>query len=400
MYKIHAQKGAEMKRWGVHTTAIHAGENPQDRDVAPPLHLSTTYRFESAEESAEAFETENLPIYTRWGNPTLDLLESKVAALEEGEAAVATASGMAATSTALLTLLQAGDHVVATTGLYSGTHNLLHRDLPRLGITTTLAQATDPTAFEKALQPHTRLIYLESPGNPVLALNDIATLVELARSRNIITMMDNTFATPFNQKPLLLGVDIVIHSATKFFCGHGDALGGVIVGSKVFIEEARRGPLRNYGGCLSPFNAWLISRGIQTFPLRMRRHNQNALAIAEWLSHHPAVAWMRYPGHPSHPQYALAQRQMPVGGGGVVVFELKGGLNAGIRLMNQVQLCTRTVSLGDTSTLITHPASTTHHSLPPQARQAAGITDGLIRLAVGLEDIGDLIEDLDQALTL
>lgn len=386
-------------RWGLSTLAIHVGETEgEERDVAPPLHMATTYRYRDAEEAAWAFETEEIPVYTRWGNPTLALLERKVAALEGGEAALATASGMAAISTALLTVLQAGDHLVATTGLYSGTYHLVTHDLPRLGIETTLVPADDPAAFEAALRPNTRAIYLESPGNPTLVLNDVEAVAAIARRHGLLTLMDNTFATPYNQRPLDLGVDVVIHSATKFLCGHGDAVGGVIVGREEFIAEARRGPLRHFGGCLSPFNAWLIVRGLHTFPLRMARHNENALRVAKWLASHPAVEWVRYPWHPSHPQHELARRQMPGGGGGVVVFELKGGLAAGRHLLDRVRLCVRAVSLGDTRTLITHPASTTHASVPPDARRQAGITDGLVRLAVGLEDAEDIIADLDQAL--
>jgi len=386
-----------MKPWGTHTTAIHAGEPPEERDIATPIHMATTFRFTGAEEAAQAFEEEHLPIYTRWGNPTTRVLEEKIAALEHGEDALAAASGMAAVTTAILATVQAGDHIVATTGLYSGTYNFVMHDLPRYGITTTLAEATDSCAFEAALQPNTRLIYLESPGNPTLSLNDITAITQIAREHGILAIMDNTFATPYNQRPLDLGVDAVVHSATKFLGGHGDAIAGLLIGSQTFIQEAKR-PLRQLGGCISPFNAWLIARGLQTFPLRMERHNANALHVAAWLADHPAVAWVRYPWDPHHPQHALAQEQMPGGGGGVVVFELKGGLQAGAWLLNHVQLCACTVSLGDTHTLITHPASTTHHSVPREARLASGITDGLVRLAVGLEDLEDILMDLEQAL--
>ena len=387
-----------MKEWRMQTTAIHAGEADQERDVAPPIHLANTYRFQDAEEAARAFETEALPIYTRWGNPTINMMERKIAALEGGEAAVATASGMNAVSAALLAELQAGDHLVATTGLYSGTYHLITEDLPRFGVEVTLAEATNAAAFEESLKPNTRIIYLESPGNPTLALNDLAAIAQLAKTYMLRTIVDNTFATPYNQRPLALGIDTVIHSATKFLCGHGDAMGGAVVGDADFIQRVLKGPIRRFGGCIAPFNAWLIARGIHTFPLRMARHNENALHIAVWLAEHPGVAWVRYPWHPDHPQHELAKQQMPGGGGGVVVFELKGGLEAGARLMNRVELCTRTVSLGDTRTLITHPASTTHHSVPREARLASGITDGLVRFAVGLEDVEDIIADLDQAL--
>ncbi len=385
------------KTWGIHTRAIHAGDE-DTRDVAPPLHLTNTYRFHSAEEAARAFETEALPIYTRWGNPTLALMEHKIAALEGAEAAVATASGMAAVSAALLTALQAGDHVIATTGLYSGTYHLIAEELPRYGITVTEVAGDDPGNFAAAIRPATRAIYLESPGNPTLGLNDLAAIANVARAHGVTTLVDNTFATPYNQRPLDLGIDVVIHSATKFLGGHGDAMGGAVAGSSDFITRARKGAIRKFGGCIAPFNAWLIARGIETFPLRMARHNANALRVAEWLSERPDVAWVRYPWHAAHPQHALARQQMPGGGGGVVVFELAGGTKAGVRLLDGVQLITRTVSLGDTRTLITHAASTTHRSVPRAARAAAGITDGLVRLAVGLEDIEDIVADLDRAL--
>jgi cystathionine beta-lyase/cystathionine gamma-synthase len=388
-----------MKRsWGLHTKAIHTGMDIEPRDVTPPIHMANTFIFESAEEAATAFEREDQPIYTRWGNPTTAVMEQKIAALESAEAAVGTASGMAAVSAAMLAFVEAGDHVVATTGLYSGTYHFVLEDLPRYGITTTLAEATDVAGFEAAITPRTRVIYLESPCNPTLLMNDIAAVAALARDRGILTIIDNTFATPINQQPLSMGIDLVVHSVTKFLGGHGDALGGAIAGPAALIEKILKGPIRRIGGCISPFNAWLVARGIATLPLRMARHNTNSLRIAEWLHAHPAVAWVRYPWHPSHPQHALAQQQMPGGGGGVVVFELAGGLEAGVHLLNHVQLCARTVSLGDVRTLITHPASTTHRSVPRPARLAAQMTDGLVRLAVGLEDVEDIIADLEQAL--
>lgn len=382
--------------WGPQTTAIHAGE-AGGADVAAPLHLATTFAFESAAEAAHAFAVEDRPVYTRWGNPTLDALATKVAALEGAEAGLVTASGMAAIASALLTVLKAGDHLVATTGLYSGSYHLIQQDLPALGIEVTLAEATEPDAFAAAIRPNTRALYLESPGNPSFALNDLAALAEIARAHGLLTLIDNTFATPINQQPHALGIDVVLHSATKFLCGHGDAIAGAITGPAAFIERVRVGPLRHIGGSLSPFNAWLVARGVQTLPLRMARHNENALALAHWLAEHPAVAEVRYPFHPSHPQYDLAQRQMR-GGGGVLVFELKGGYEAGRRLLDRVQLWTRAVSLGDSKSLITHPASTTHHSVPREHRLAAGIPDGLVRLAVGLEEAEDLVADLAWAL--
>ncbi|MFN2285078.1 MAG: trans-sulfuration enzyme family protein [Anaerolineae bacterium] len=385
---------------GIHTTAIHTGMELAPRDVTPPVHMANTYLFESAEEAARAFATEGQPIYTRWGNPTTEVMERKVAALEGAEKAVATASGMAAVSAALLAALaeDGPNHIVATTGLYSGTYHFVTKDLRRFGLETTLAEATDPAAFEAAIRPTTRAIYLETPGNPTLALNDIAAIAAIARAHGILTIIDNTFATPVNQRPIDLGIDVVVHSATKFLGGHGDAMGGVVAGPADFVKRVLQGPVRNFGGCISPFNAWLIARGITTLPLRVQRHNTNSLQVAEWLHEHPAVAWVRYPWHPAHPQYDLAKSQMSGGGGGVVVFELKGGLNAGARLLNRIQLCALTVSLGDVRTLITHPASTTHRSVPRDIRLASGISDGLVRLAVGLEDVEDILADLEQAL--
>ena len=383
---------------GLYTKAIHAGEPKDGADVASPLHFSTTYRFEDVAHAAHAFAEEDVPIYTRWGNPTVDVLNGKLAALEGAEAAIATGSGMAAIATALLAVLKAGDHVVATSGLYSATYHLMQTDLPNLGIGATIVPADDTEAFEAALRPNTRAIFLESPANPNFALNDIAAITAIARERGSVTLSDSTFATPYNQRPHELGVDVVLHSTTKFLGGHGDAIGGAITGTADFIDYVVKHPLRNFGGIISPFNAWLIARGIQTFPLRMARHNESTLAIANWLAEHPAVAEVRYPHHPSHPQYELARRQMR-GGGGVLVFVLKKGLAAGRTLLDSVELCTLTVSLGDTRTLITHPATTTHASVPREFRLKAGIDDGLVRLAVGLEDVEDIMADLEQAMS-
>jgi cystathionine beta-lyase/cystathionine gamma-synthase len=385
------------QEWGIHTKAIHTGTDPASRDVAPPLHMANTYLFKSAQEAAYAFDTEELPIYTRWGNPTIEIMEDKIAVLEGAEAAVATASGMAAISAALFTVLNSGDHIITTSGIYSGTYHLILEDFIKLGIEVSQVPASDVDAFASAVRQNTRAIYMESPGNPTLVLNDISAITQIAKAKGIVTLIDNTFATPYNQHPISLGVDVVIHSATKFLGGHGDAMGGAVVGTKTFIQKVRKGPLRRLGGCISPFNAWLINRGIATFPLRMQRHNENALTIAHYLDEHPDVAWVRYPWHPSHPQHTLAEKQMTGGGGGVVVFELKGGLSAGANLLDRVQLCARTVSLGDVRSLITHPASTTHHSIRQEERLKAGISDGLVRFAVGLEDTDDIIADLNQA---
>jgi methionine-gamma-lyase len=360
---------------GLQTTAIHAGESPDTATGAlvPPLHLATTYHLGTAENSAAIFAGEKAAyVYTRWGNPTVAAFERKAAALERAEAAVATASGMAAIASAILTTVKAGDHIVSARAIYPSTYHLMVTQLGAMGIDTTFVDATDPANVEQAIGPRTKLVYLETPGNPLLTLCDLEAIGAIARRSGVATMCDNTFASPVNQRPLDLGIDTVVHSATKYFCGHGDAVG--------------------------PFNAYLMLRGTITLPLRVQRHNANALAIASWLERHPAVASVTYPGLPSHPQHALATRQMPGGFGGMVCFDLRGGVEAGARLMNAVRLCSLAVSLGDARSLITHPASTTHSVVSREARLAQGVTDGLVRLSVGLEDVEDLIADLDAGL--
>ncbi|MBI3537390.1 MAG: aminotransferase class I/II-fold pyridoxal phosphate-dependent enzyme [Chloroflexi bacterium] len=387
-------------RMGIHTLAIHAGEAPDPTTGAlvPPLHLANTFFLGSAEDGAAIFAGEKDGfVYSRWGNPTVALLEKRIAALEHAPAALATASGMAAISTAILNIVRAGDHVIAAQAIYPGTYHLFANELRALGIETTFVDATDPQNIARAILPNTKLIYLESPGNPILTLCDLSAIAVIAREAKIISITDNTFATPINQQPLDFGIDVVVHSATKYFGGHGDAVGGVIVGSREFIKQCANEPLRFFGGILSPFNAYLILRGIQTLPLRMERHNANARAIAQFLQTHRAVEWVAYPGLPSHPQYALAQKQMR-GFGGMVCFELKGGINSGARLMNAVKLCSLAVSLGDTRTLIVHPASTTHSVVTRAERIAQGVSDGLVRLSVGLEDVEDIIADLERGL--
>jgi len=367
--------------------------------VAPPIYQATTFAFRNAEQGAAIFSEEMEGyVYTRWGNPTLASLERKLAALEGGEEALVTASGMAAVTTALLTVLDSGDHVLCSKGVYTGTYKFLSYSLRRFDVKVDFVDGTNPTLFEKVIHPNTRLIYIETPANPTLDVIDIAVISDIARRHGLPLFIDNTFATPCGQRPLELGADVVIHSMTKYLCGHGDAIGGAIIGRREFIEEARKVTLRIYGGVLSPFNAWLIMRGIHTLPLRMRAHSQNAMEIAKFLEEHPRVKMVRYPGLPSHPQHEIALKQMKLFGG-MISFELMGGEEAGRKLMNSLRLCTLAVSLGDTRTLISHPASMTHAAVPREERLRFGITDGLIRLSVGLEDVGDIIEDLDRGLS-
>jgi methionine-gamma-lyase len=325
------------------------------------------------------------------------VLEAKIAALEGSEDALATASGMAAISTALLTLLEHGDHVVAMDSLYSASHNLLNEDLPRMGIETTFVDGTDANEIEQAIQANTKAVYIESPANPTLKLVDIRAYAEIARSYSITTIIDNTFASPCGQQPIALGIDVVLHSMTKYLSGNGTVIAGAIAASARFVERAKTQVLRNFGGVISPFNAWLTLHGIATLPLRFARHCENAYQVATFLENHPAIEWVRYPGLPSHPQHQLAKRQMQCFGG-MIAFELKDGVEAGKRLVNRVQVCSLAVSLGDVRTLICHPASTTHLHIPAEVRKRSGISDGLVRLSVGLEDAEDIIADLAQAL--
>lgn len=397
---------------GKSTEAIHAGETssllPTDTPdnklvktgmpLLPPIYQNSTFSFQTTEECAAAFiDEESGYVYTRWGNPTQKTLELKLAALEVGEAAVATASGMGAISTALLTALTDGGHVVAMETLYSATYNLLNDELTRMGIETTFVDATDPNKIDGAIRPDTKVIYLESPTNPLLKLVDLSACVEIAKSHNITTIIDNTFATPCSQQPMAFGIDVVLHSITKYLSGNGAVVAGAIIGNKAFIEHARKVTLRNFGAVISPFNAWLTLLGIPTLPLRFARHCDNALDIASFLETHPAVAWVRYPGLSSHPQHDLAKKQMD-GFGGMITIELKGGRAAGEQFVNQLQICTLAVSLGDVRTLVCHPASTTHSHVPKEVRQKTGITDGLVRFSIGLEDTEDIIADLQQAL--
>jgi len=389
------------RRLGIHTTAIHAGESPDPATGAlvPPLHLATTYHLGTAENGAAIFSGEKSAyVYTRWSNPTVAAFERKAAALEHAEGAVATASGMAAIAAAILTIVKAGDHIVSASAIYPSTYHLMVTQLGSLGIETTFVDATDSANVERAIRPATKLVYLETPGNPLLTLCDLERIGGIARRAGVATICDNTFASPVNQRPLDLGIDTVVHSATKYFCGHGDAVGGLVAGRAAFIERCVTEPLRYYGGIMAPFTAYLMLRGTVTLPLRVERHNANALALAAWLERHPAVARVSYPGLPSHPQYELAKRQMPGGFGGMVCFDLRGGVEAGARLMNAVRVCSLAVSLGDARSLITHPASTTHSVVSREARLAQGVTDGLVRLSVGLEDVEDLMADLDGGL--
>ena len=392
------------KKLGKATQAIHAGERQKPSTeksgvpLLPPIYQNSTFRFTTAAECAEAFgDEESGYVYTRWGNPTQEVLEKKLAVLEAGEAALATASGMGAVSTALLTALADGGHVVAMENLYSATFQILNEELPRFGIETTFVDATDPSQIESAIRTDTKVLYLESPTNPLLKLIDLQPSAEIAKAHGITSIIDNTFATPCGQQPITFGIDVVVHSMTKYLSGTGAVIAGAIVGEKEFVTRVKKGALRNFGAVISPFNAWLTLQGITTLPLRFARHCENAMQVAAFLEAHPAVAWVRYPGLPSHPQHELAKHQMDAFGG-MITLELKGGRTAGEHLVDRLERCALAVSLGDVRTLICHPASTTHSHVPAEIRQQIGVTDGLVRISVGLEDVEDILADLEQAL--
>ncbi|MDZ7294379.1 MAG: aminotransferase class I/II-fold pyridoxal phosphate-dependent enzyme [candidate division KSB1 bacterium] len=393
-------KPEEMRKLSFATLCVH-GSGGVDRltgAVSIPIYQSSTFAFPSARAGAEIFAGQREGyIYTRIGNPTVDAFEREMAFLEGGEAACATASGMAATTTAVLTAVRTGENIVASDTLYGGTHQLFRETMKRLGIEVRDVEASQLANIEAAMDENTRVVFIETPSNPTLKLIDIAGAAAIAHRHGALLMVDNTFATPYFQRPLSLGADIVIHSATKYIGGHGDTIGGVIVGPADFIKQAKGQVLRDLGGCLSPFNAWLFVRGLKTLPVRMERHQFNAMRIAHYLSFHPKVARVWYPGLRIHPQHELARKQM-TGFGGMVSFELKGGRAAGEKLMDSVKLMTLAVSLGDCDTLIEHPASMTHSTYSEEELLACGITPGLVRLSVGIEAVEDLINDLSQAL--
>ena len=384
---------------GFSTRAIHGGKIPDaNKSVVPPIYQTATFRYDTVEEGARlGAETGPGYFYTRWGNPTTDLFEQKMALLEGGEAALATSSGMAAIATAVVSLLRSGDHVVAPKAVYQATFGLFDSVLPAYGVEATFLDDPDVGAYERALRPNTRLLYIETPNNPLLGVIDIAGVVALARARGARTVADNTFATPYNQSPLALGVDLVCHSATKYLGGHHDVTAGVIVGSRDLIRGCVK-TMRVFGGVLDPFAAFLLVRGLMTLALRVERHNANALALARRLAEHPKVARVHYPGLPGHPRHAVAARQMTRGFGGMLSLEVRGDVAAGARCVEALRVAKLAVSLGGVSTLVTHPASTTSVNMPREVRLAAGIADGLIRVSVGVEDLADLVADVDQAL--
>jgi O-acetylhomoserine (thiol)-lyase len=413
------------------TLAIHAGQIPDAATGARalPIYQTTSFVFDSAEHAASLFNLQTFGnVYSRLSNPTVAALEERVAALEGGRAAVASASGMAAQTMALMTILQAGDHVVAAGALYGGSVTMLAVSLKKFGIETTFVDATQADAYAAAMRPNTRAVFAESLGNPSLVVLDIAAVAAVAHAHGVPLVIDNTVPSPLLCNPLALGADIVVHSATKYLAGHGTTLGGVVVesgkfpwdngkfpgmtepspgyhgvrfyetfGDFGFTMRCRMEALRVFGAALAPMSAWQILQGVETLPLRMERHCSNALKVAEFLRAHPAVGWVNYPGLPEHPQHALLMRQMR-GGSGLLAFGVGGGAERGVTFIESAQFMSHLVNIGDTRTLISHPASTTHRQLDAAQQAAAGVRPDMIRISVGLEHIDDILWDIDQAL--
>lgn len=415
------------------TLAIHAGQIPDAATGARalPIYQTSSFVFDSADHAASLFNLQTFGnIYSRLSNPTVAVLEERVAALEGGRAAVASASGMAAESMALMTLLQAGDHVVAAGALYGGSVTLLSVNLRKFGISCTFVDGSSADAFAAAVQPNTRAFYAESLGNPSMLVLDIAAIAEVAHAHGLPLIIDNTVPSPFLCNPIAHGADIVVHSATKYLAGHGTTLGGVIVesgkfpwdngkfpgmtepslgyhgvkfyetfGDFGFTMRCRMENLRVYGASLSATNAWQILQGVETLPLRMERHCANAMAVAQFLKHDARIAWVNYPGLDDHPQHALMKKQMR-GASGLLAFGVKGGLDQGVKFIESAKFMSHLVNIGDTRTLISHPASTTHRQLDEAQQWAAGVGPDMIRISVGLEHIDDILWDIDQALNI
>ena len=385
--------------YDIETLAVRAGTvRSQFNEHSEALFLTSSFVFGSAAEAAARFKGEQPgPIYARFTNPTVSMMEERLAALEGAERCVAFASGMAAILATVMGLMKAGEHVVASRSIFGSTVQLFSNILGRFGIETTYVSPTDPAEWRAAVKPNTKLFFVESPSNPLTEVSDIRALAAIAHEAGAWLAVDNCFCSPMLQKPLELGADIVIHSATKYLDGQGRVLGGAVLGSQALMEGVYTF-LRTAGPTLSAFNAWVILKGMETLSLRMDAHSRNALALAQWLEAQPQIARVLYPGLPSHPQHTLAMAQQKTGGG-IVAFELKGGKEAAWKLIDATRMLSITANLGDTKTTITHPASTTHGRLTAEQREAAGISDSLVRIAVGLESIADIQADLERGLT-
>jgi len=385
---------------GFNSKLIHSG-GVEDAlgSAVTPIYQTSTFRFKSADHGARCFSgEEDGYIYTRLGNPTIDDLENTLAELENGYAAVVTSSGMAAVNNVYLALLGSGDHMISHNSVYGPSRSIMEKLYPRLGVESTYVDCTHLENLEKAIRPNTKLLYLETPANPTIGITDIAAAAELAHKHNILVCVDNTFCSPYIQRPLDLGADIVLHSMTKFINGHADIVGGAVISKTKTLHDQISYIMKNVGFNMDPHQAWLTRRGLKTLAIRIERAQENAQKVAHYLESHPKIEWVRYPGLKSHPQYELAKKQMK-GPGAMMSFEVKGGLDAGKKVMDHVHLALLAVSLGGIETLIQHPASMTHSKLSKEEKEEAGITDGLVRLSVGIEDAEDIIADLEQALS-
>jgi O-succinylhomoserine sulfhydrylase len=368
-----------------------------EMEHSTPMYLTSSFRFDDAEDMRAAFADENNDnIYSRFSNPNVDEFVKKMCALENAEAGFATATGMAAVFASMFALMKQGDHLICCSSVFGSTHTMVTKYLPRYGIETTLVPANNNEAWENAVRPNTKMVYLETPTNPQLEIIDLEWAGEFSRKHNLILNVDNCFATPLLQKPVDYGADLIIHSATKWIDGQGRVLGGVIVGRPDLIKEIYLF-CRNTGPSLSPFNAWLLSKSLETLDVRMQRHCESAIQVAAALRQHKNVEWVKYPFSEDHPQYDIAKKQMKAGGG-IVCFEVKGGIESGRKFLNKLKMLSMTANLGDTRSIASHPASTTHSKLTEEERLSVGITPGLIRISVGLESVDDIINDLNQAL--
>jgi O-succinylhomoserine sulfhydrylase len=387
-----------MEEFDLDTLAVRAGiERSQFGEHSEALYLTSSYVFGSAAEAAARFSGEaEGNVYSRFTNPTVTALQTRLAALEGAEACVATASGMAAILSLAMATLKAGDHVIASRGLFGSTQQLFGNILSKFGIETSFVAATDLAAYRAAVRPATRLFFVETPSNPLTELVDIAAVADIAHAAGALLAVDNCFCSPVLQRPLEHGADVVVHSATKYLDGQGRVLGGAVLGNKAVVEEVFKF-LRTAGPSISPFNAWVILKGLETLRIRMEAQSANALALATWLEQQPGVERVFYPGLPSHPQHTLALRQQKTGGA-VVSFEVKGGKEGAWRVVDSTRMVSITANLGDTKTTITHPATTTHGRITQEAREAAGIRDGLLRMAIGLESLADIQADLARGL--
>lgn len=404
--------------WAFDTRAVRAGKlRTEQGEHSEPIFATSSYVFQNAAEAAARFAgTQPGNIYSRFTNPTVRAFEERLAALEGGESCVAVASGMAAILSTCLALLKSGDHIVSSRNIFGSTVLQFNNYLGKFGIGTTYVSQTDYAAWEQAIRPNTRLLFLETPSNPTMEIADLARLGKLAKAKDCLLVVDNVFCTPALQRPLALGADIVVHSATKYLDGQGRCVGGAVVGNKELVGKEVHGFLRTCGPCMSPFNAWVFLKGLETLSLRMRAHSASALALAQWLEQQPRVQRVYYPGLTSHPQHALAKTQQSgfadgsearaaghgrtaCGFGGIVSFEIEGGRAAAWRVIDSTRIVSITTNLGDAKSTITHPATTTHGRLTPEQRQEAGIGDGLLRVSVGLEDVEDLKQDLARGLS-